>query len=41
MFCLGILGEYLARLISTAEKRPTYVIQESVEAEEEAKSCTL
>lgn len=33
VFCLGILGEYIARLIATAESRPTWVIKESTHAE--------
>jgi len=31
IFCLGILGEYVARLIETAEARPSWVIRESVD----------
>lgn len=31
IFCLGILGEYVARLIETAEARPTWVIRESID----------
>ena len=29
IFCLGIIGEYVARLIETAESRPTWTIKES------------
>ena len=31
IFCLGILGEYIARLIESAESRPTWVIRESID----------
>lgn len=31
IFCLGILGEYIARLIEAAESRPTWVIKESMD----------
>jgi len=31
IFCLGILGEYIARLIETAESRPGWVIRESID----------
>ena len=31
IFCLGVLGEYMARLIATAESRPPWVIKERVD----------
>jgi len=31
ILCLGVLGEYVARLIATAESRPAYVIQERID----------
>lgn len=35
LFCLGILGEYVARLIATAEHRPAFTIRESINNEEQ------
>ena len=31
IFCLGILGEYVARLIETAESRPSWVIRDRID----------
>mgnify|MGYP000856972782 CR=1 FL=1 len=40
VFCLGILGEYVSRLISTAERRPVYIVKDSIDAfEENNDSC--
>jgi len=35
LFCLGLLGEYVSRLISTAERRPVYIVKDSIDASEE------
>jgi len=32
IFCLGILGEYIARLIETAESRPSWVIRDRIDS---------
>jgi glycosyltransferase involved in cell wall biosynthesis len=32
IFCLGVLGEYMARLIATAESRPPWVIKERIDS---------
>jgi len=31
IFCMGVLGEYIARLIETAESRPSWVIRERID----------
>ena len=31
LFCLGVLGEYLIRIINTVERRPIYLVKESLE----------
>jgi len=36
IFCLGILGEYLARLIETTESRPAWVIRERIDNSDNA-----
>jgi dolichol-phosphate mannosyltransferase len=33
LFCLGILGEYVGRLLTEAQKRPLYVIARTIERE--------